>query len=373
MIAKGKFSTNLTVLLDEKKTVGVLQRVRDLWLERKRYFANAWPPERRLMSSAIVRGSLLHARYLFLSACLSRSGKSADQVVRVASFLAESYPHLLDPETDREHPDFIGVFLPLFPFAREKQEERLRDWLNCLRILGDKYGGDPRNIFLGINCRDLWAARAEVIRRTTEFPGVGHKIGQMMGIWFQEVAWKQDHSYWKRFRKVPLVAIDIWWMRLVWQAGLVVSFLTDHRDAIDEILSDQVAWLCLKYRIDHVPVAQGMWWVGAGICSTFRRRHLLYPKEAKGQQVIEGLTEAGRLKAKAVDYCRLHCPLDAECTCVVLRSDERDNRGIVGWDECVDRPRNGFAKFADYEPTSIAGITSTSCSGAEQVKLPHTD
>lgn len=313
----GKKKPEPAIILHEQKTVEVLEYLASEWKSPKGYFQNVVPPERRFLPDGIKIGSRDHARFLFFAGWMSRSGQQANQAISISKKIFDQYPHLIDPNVERSHPDFNLILYPLLPFDDKERSKRLNGWIECLSILRDKYLGDPRSICFELKTNDPLTAREQIIERMTEFPGIGHKIGQLIGGWFQEVDWKGegDKKFWQNFRRIPMVAVDIWWLRLIKQLDLVSYYRSDHRDMISRPVSDQISWFCFKHDIPHMSAAQAMWWTGAGICNSLKNKS----------------------GSKANFHCHYCCPLDQFCVKVVIHNKEMKGRGLVGYDEAIPR------------------------------------
>ena len=297
------------VILDKEKSSEVFQSVVLAWGRREKDFIKFEPPERKLRPKHIEYGSREHALWILACGHWSRSGQQANQAIGLVAQFAEKYPHFLDPlakRSKRQWKEFIRYMLPTFPFNEAEKMRRLRHWLRTLEYL-KFYGGDPRNIFHLINLSgDI---REEIIDRLTDFPGVAHKIAQLTAQWFQEVDWPDESEFWDCFNKVPVSAIDIWLMRLVYQLGLVVEYTSEHRDRIGRPISDQIVEICSEHGIDHRALIQALWHIGARICALARRKK----------------------EPKRGSWCGSHCPVSRFCICIVPANEEKEGRGELCW------------------------------------------
>ena len=253
---------------------------RDLWQERDHWFKGSDPPEVRFRPQNILKGSRSHAMYLFLAAYLSRSGKPADTVIKVAGKLAEEYPELIDPalSSDQRHLFAYQALEKAIPY---ETEVRVNGWFTNLYILRDIYDSDPANIFksleIGTSQKSIMSARSEMIRLLSQkngFYGFGHKIAQMLFVWYQVVNWQNDSRLWTNLRKIPAQPVDIHAMRFFYQLGWIESFTSDKRDAVSKPLSDIISEMYLKLHFNYQDwhdTSQALWRVQSDICANYRR------------------------------------------------------------------------------------------------------
>lgn len=305
---------------------------RDLWQERNHWFIESDPPEVRFRPSNIIEGTREHAMYLFLAAYLSRSGKPANTVIRVAGKLAHEFPELIDPSLNsgQRHLFAYQALEKAIPYEKEL---RVNGWFTNLYILRDVYGSHPVNIFRNLEIansqKSILLARSEMIRLLSiknGFYGFGHKIAQMLFVWYQVVNWQNNTRIWANLRKIPAQPVDIHAMRFFYQLGWIDSFSSDRRDAVSRPLSDIVSEMYLKLHFtyqDWHDTAQALWRVQEDICADYRRSSLNSRK-----------------------VCVKKCPVVARCQGIVPAEADRENprrrQHSVNWTKFEEHPPTDF-------------------------------
>lgn len=269
------------LVFDRKRTVKVVRAIATAWENGTGVFGWHVPPERRLLPPEIEVGGRRHGLFLFFTGWLNRYGRSATQVVTDAARLAVEKPYLLDPilpeSRQRELFEELVDVIPLANSSNPRDKERVTWWYDSLEILRQKYDADPRQIFLALkHLEDPVRAREEVTMLMREFPGVQQKIGHLITGWFQETAWGEDTAKWERVRKIPILAVDLWLMRLVRQLDLVTDYETDVSTMIDDMISDYLCTICAEEGISHNHLGQGLWGIGTTLCGTGKRSSCIH-------------------------------------------------------------------------------------------------
>lgn len=308
------------ILLEENRCVEVFADISSQYSDPQGPFQHLTPPERKLMPGSIKPKSRYHSLFLFWAGWFSRSGKAADQAIGNVATLAKHFPNLLDP-LRKMSSDELQIVREMIPFQGVERERRFQGWIKTREMLGQLYEGDPRNIFLTIDLsKHPLEMRDEVIRRIVEFYGIQHKIGQLIGQWHQEVLWETNSEFWQAFHGIPLVAVDIWWMRLVKQFDLVLKCPKDHRDIISKPISDKVSTICFDHGINHISLAQGMWSIGANYCNRNKNK----------------------FTKKGLYFCQYICPGNDHCKYIVSANAESASRGSANWEKAIKRPENSY-------------------------------
>ncbi len=296
------------------RTIEMCRVVTRAWENKQGYLANCLPPEEMFHPEGIEPGTREHSLYLFFVAWLSRSGKSANQVMRVARRITHAQPWLIDPlriDTDKRE---IEVLQEAIPFATD-QYDRVGWWLETLELVRTQYDGDVRNLMLSqttaLKSGNVWQARDGLIDRLCDMKGIGHKIAQLTIMWYQSVDWKFAlPSHWQLFGKDPVVAVDIWMLRLLEQTSCLHRFKSDHRDRIGRPVADYLSRVLYEQDLDHIAYAQGAWHIMARIHRSWQLKQ----------------NDAARAR-----HCYSGCPVHDICRGNVAAHAELKGRGKVGW------------------------------------------
>jgi len=263
------------VTFDRDRAIEVFRSLADHWTERRHPFDGPRfePPEQRHRPADILPGSRLHACWLFFGTWLNRSGKTAEELFGKLAELYATNPELIDPL----HPDSYdrGRFERLgnvIPFANiPKYRNRIDWWYRWHQIFQEKYDGDPRQMFLQINLTGDWRVdRQNLLQVQIQELGTGHKIAQLTTAMFQEVDWPEEREQWQLIRQIPMIAIDLWWGRLVYQLGLVTSYSTDSAKIVGPLIADFVCEVCFTNSILHTHLGQAKWHIGSVLCGRMR-------------------------------------------------------------------------------------------------------
>lgn len=308
---------------DEERTVKICRHIAASWRDKSKALNGQISPEVTHLPHTIKYGSLDHARYLLFIGWLSRSGKTADEVISAGARIAIHEPWLLTHQGISAHTEgeYKRIMRSMVPYAETHNQKDLYLWWGecCKTVAGKPFNGDLRTIFLrhtSVTSKDdRWKVREMIIDDLSSLKGIAHKIAQLIAIWVQEVAWDDTHTIkWNRIRRVPFIPVDLWCMRLVYMSGMVTGFTGDHRDRIGRPISDYLSKVCLEHDFSHTDLAQGLWHIGARI-------HAKMPRN--GNQI---------------QYCRDECPLDDYCTRIVKADKVNRQRGLIGWKTAKRRP-----------------------------------
>lgn len=307
------------LVMNNRRTVRVLKRAAYAWENRLLAFSTMVPPEIEHMEDGIESGTREHAMGVFLAGYFSRSGKLADDVIPKAYRLLVERPELADPRQMKENfsAEDREYIAELIAFAK-RDPKRIDHYIITLKTLRDKYDGDPRNIFLTLpRVNSLMKARKLLVDRLSSkgFPGIGHKIAQLIVIWFQDTEWPEitDHPEysikWEWIRKIPAFPVDIWMMRLVRQFDLVVEWKTDHRDRVSKLIAEFFSEVCYRHKISRSMAAQGLWHAGSRLCNRSRQKS----------------------DVKKSVHCKTRCPFYDFCIGVMQTDKDLRGRGSIGW------------------------------------------
>jgi hypothetical protein len=321
------------VTLDEQRSIEVFSQVTDLWEKGLPPFDRYTSPEVFHLPDIVEVGSRMHACWLFFYGFLNRFGRTAEELGVDAREIVEESPCLIDPLDPLSHD--ISLYKPLvnvIPLA-VGETHRVDWWIEAMGRLRQQYNGDPRQIFFPSNfALPLFEQRDMLIDRMCQFPGIKHKIGQMILGWMQETEWTdaphRDIVLWQRshpnsLRRIPVIAIDRWLMRLIYQLGLVTEYQSDISTAISRELSDKLCTICHQNNINHNHLGQALWHVGSKICNA---NHL-----------------GGRRQYRHV--CHTLCPLKKWCNGRVPSNykldkptKKRRHSAKMGWGQMVPHP-----------------------------------
>lgn len=321
------------ITFHDDRALEVFRVVVDAWRHRNNptapqtHLRGLCPPEESFRPQDIRVGSREHALYLFFQGVASRSGKTAnDALGRVSKYAIES-PWVIDPlapserHRSEESRQLIGKVLAF----TDREPKRIDGWIAALDRLREDYAGDPRNIFLkhaiGVTKEERWEAREVVVRELCQFYGVQHKIAQLIMLWFQAVDWlpvnpaqvAAEQVFWERFRSVPAIPVDIWFLKLMKMMDLVSECPKSHRDLISRPVSDYIARVCLDHDLPCWDLAQGLWHIGARVHGRRPTKH-----------------------TKVGTYC-LGCPVDPYCVFLVQPDRQQTGRGTVGYETARNR------------------------------------
>lgn len=263
-----------TLEFDRERTVAIFRHLELVWHQNgsgQTGLAGRVPPELELIRALKLPDLTDQARVLFGFSKLNLSGISAKQLLNNTFWLAyrhmelfrfEQGSRVVVPKT-AENQTF-QFYMPLCKMRPQLPEW----WSQGIVMLHDKYDDDPRQIFWqnGENRERL------VKQITRDFPGIGQKIAQMTVGFFYEWSMKYDRPLFETVMShlEPCLAIDIWWMRLVWQLGIVTHYSSTDRDQISEPISDYLSRLCREEGLDWWAIGQAMWHVGSKICNAQR-------------------------------------------------------------------------------------------------------
>lgn len=307
----------LTIEFDEVRAVEVFRTIADAWREHERWFAGMVPPERVLPEGVFV-GSRLHGIWLCIFAFCNAAGDQSENISTILKRLWRDNLDLFDP--DLKLKSDTGLLIPAIPYAKS-YPERVERWLAFRDYMGIR-GSDPRLFF------PLCESREYLIAWWEQHQGIGHKIAQMLSIWFQEVSWDIEYQNpigWGEFRRIPLFVADRHAMRMMIKSQVITKLSTDHHRSISRPISDFVCEICKKHGINWSDLAQGMWHLGAKIC---RKR-----PDRKGNP------------AASDAYCVANCPVEHLCRYTIAEGGKTlDRTGHIGWEKRVPRNPHLFSQ-----------------------------
>lgn len=316
-------NSKLELVFDENRAIEVFGRIAKCWRNRELEFAKSTPPERSLPEN-VNYGSRLHGIWLAIYAICNSSGDQSDTISSSLKTLWIANPDLFDPNLRLSSDPTL--LIPSLPYANVYPARTSR-WMEFRQYIKDELEGDLRSVFLQFDDRE------ELISHFEQFKGIGQKIAQMLGMWFQDVEWDieyQNQAGWQRFREMALVPADRHLMRKVIQCGIISHASSDHHRTISRPISDFVAKVCEENRISWSDLSQGFWHIGAKIC---RKR----PKRKNDL-------------ARSSAYCFQNCPIEHFCTHTITEGKEGiDKTGKVGFWRRVEREAHLFSRLPDIE------------------------
>ena len=303
---------------DREQAVKLCRSVIHSWQTRTNGFQGMDCPE-ALLPDDIIPGSREHACFTFFFGWTNVYGQSAFNLARKCAEIHRDNRWVIDPSLELpSDADMEEAISPAVPFVWVNPERAVW-WETCRTIVRDEYGSDPRNIFLFHG-----SSRDEFLRTFRRFPGIGPKIAQLLGLWFQDIAWGDDYldlfrrPRWEEFQRVPLVPVDMWVMRLMFQCRVITRHQTDSHSRISRPISDYLCKLCADYELSHSDLSQGLWHIGSEIC--FKR-----PKRSRRPQDADA-------------HCLLACPVHDFCQYTIHEPGKAyQDKGTIGADHMQPR------------------------------------
>lgn len=322
------------------RSVTVFSEMAGKWGSNSFAFQHMEPPERLYRPQFVESGSLEHAWWLFFTGWLNRQGFTAKQVFTGAQYIFGEYgTDLVNPDKVAELP--VKAYEDIKMIVPYGQEEPWRVdvwWRGCLEVLRDEFQSDPRNIMLSLeHGRSAMELRHELMRRFKLFKGkgIGHKIAQLIICWFQEAEWAESQEEWLAVRRIPVVAVDLWWMRMVYQLGLIQEFRSDITTKISSPIADFACQVCHEADISHNHLAQAIWHTAMDYCARARRRHV---------------------KDRPYRHICAHCPAHEYCLGVVPANSHQVDIGggrtrkvvhaDIGWTKFQPHPKGVAYNYA---------------------------
>lgn len=332
----GRKAANLTY--DKERTIAIMRHLEKVWEQEgngQTGLPGHTPPELELVHALKLSDPLAQTMVLLTFARLSLSGISAKQLMGNVYYLALQNMELLYPkdgvlvvDPKSEQGKAFRRHLPL----NSMRPELPGWWAKGLNILEEKYQGDPRQIFWQIGPH-----RKQLMKALQEFPGIGQKIAQMTIGFFYKWAEENDRPLFEEvMSKVePCFAVDIHWLRLLFQLGIITGFDSTDRDKVSETASDFLSETALEGKIvNWWAVGQKMWQVGQRDCTKHRRT-----KDAFSAR------KHCELACAAIQFCRGLVPANTKY--INGFGDERSatSRGVVPWEVMGDHTDHKHLKL----------------------------
>jgi hypothetical protein len=225
----------------------------------------------------------------------------------------------------RSRNSFHDILNGLLPFDEKTKLERAGQWMGNLKVLHDAYRSDPGNILLSAEPKN-----GDLVKALEKpFKGIGHKIAQLIILWFQDVNWPDNQEQWQKIRQVHVGVADIWVLRLLYQFGILKEWPNDHHNHASKVFAEFISYVCQKYELDFSALSQAFWHIGSDICGN---------RKSSRQYANTG---------KRDSFCYNNCPANDLCSCIVYSSTYKDD-GRIGWDQAIPRLDNLFFSRSDY-------------------------
>ena len=268
-------------------------------------------------------GSLEHRLWLFFSGAVTRFGQASYQAIEKFRDSVAADSRIINPQSDFLDVNYqqllagVMAFVPADrPLGREGNL-RIEGWKENLAILRDEFNGDPAEVIL----RAERSRKGLIHSLQGKFYGIGSKIAQLIIIWFQDVDWPYRQEDWHEIRQFSFTPVDIWFLRLFRQWGIITKWNTDQHDVVRKVVSDFTADLCRELAIEHGILSQAVWHCGRAICHN----------RPKNPNIVGA-------------YCWHNCPFYKYCDCICTGSKYKID-GTMNWDNPHHRLVFPFDQF----------------------------
>ena len=313
---------------DQERAGTVCSYLAQAWRNQEKFYSQCVQPEVIFLPSEIEYGSLDHALFLFAFAEINRAGNSTAIAMEKGAPLFAKYRWMIDPNKqfnrkifEKEMVKVMSYVSTTTPKGIEEFDRRIQGWRDNLNRLRKYYDGDPRNIFFNSE-----RTRQSLIGEIMKFYGFGHKVSQLMIIWFQDINWPENQNDWVEINQIPAIPADMWVERAINNLGILVDWSCDHREAASLPVSDFLVDVCIKYEIDWSDLSQALWHLGSTICK----------KVPKHRSRV---------------YCSGRCPAYDMCEKRTIGSlHTRHNKGRLRWDKPEPHHR---LLFPEFEPKDL--------------------
>lgn len=308
------------VVVDEPRAFEIFERIISAWQSREGLLKGLVPPEIWLLDT-LKKDALKKAHkeispvdqalIIWTFARMNLSGRKAVEMAPMVRTIWQEMPWLMRPELaglGRDQRFYWDDLLEVIP-AGAWRPEHLEYWIRGLEILDENYGGDPRQI--------IYAAGGDRVRFcqsvTKEFPGIGHKIAQMIVVFFREWAEANDHCLFEEIEQFdPCIPVDVWWLRGLRQLDILTKWSTTNRESTSWPLSCLVSAICKRGNLPYCDLVQGTWHIFSRICGRLR---------------------PGGNDRKAAEFCFLNCPMNPYCNWIVPSDIQETNWGKMAWEK----------------------------------------
>lgn len=254
-----------SIRYNRKKGDRILLNLLD-WFENKKgmyeaaHFNEA--PQNQNVPGGVVRGSMEHMRYEFLTVSIMYRDQS-EQTFQYTRHMWENHPEVFTQNMPAQNA--LSVMFKDLGFS--DYNAKARNWHGCGKALFEKFNGDPREIF-SFGTVDKFLAFKKKSHKSNNgvvlLPGFGPKTYSLLNHFFREInavnllpdAFPVDRHIMRQF-----VSWDVVVGRGVHDATLVVA----------ELIRKEVCRFSRKYSKDLVAISHAMWLLGTWGCRNCRR------------------------------------------------------------------------------------------------------
>ncbi len=290
--------------------------------------AEAQPPQQpeNLPRNGFV--SPLDYAYFLLTACLFMRGKiRSDTAMRCLSKIYEECPEVFRPEVaktlDREWLDrrlqAVGLGFSSWQNARF--------WIENLRQVEERWGGDPRNILDDVetfeeSCQRLCnqrSNRGKASRKGKKSPhpgffGFQEKMASMITYYFNDAGFIKDPFHY------PL-PVDFHVLRIILAHQIIRlegtnGNLHHHFEPLLAAIRDLSVSFSLKHGTDPLHMSEFIWYFSRSMCKRYPGNMSTYKGPRKGRQTVISPKKLTWIKSQIRSYnlsCG-QCPVRTTCT-----------------------------------------------------------
>ncbi|MCF7836042.1 MAG: hypothetical protein K9M15_02885 [Candidatus Marinimicrobia bacterium] len=317
----------MKIVFDEERAFEVFKILEKDWREEKGVFNGVVLPQDRW---TLPEDPLKLTQFLFYAALFMRGGIISDDPFKWLYFLFKQEPELFDSNyivSEGVLPEEIEERLISFFPLNYKIDEHSKAWHHNSHVIVDRWGGDPRKIFDGIDEFEEAFFRVDWKKNKGQgIRGMRRKIFSLFTIWLQEKS------------LIPIfpcpVPVDFHALRVLVTTESVVfkevgSFVCKERHpkilegkkvvmVTGKVINEITKWsqdFLDRTKISHMFVNPALWVLSRELCV----KHLQNSTKNRGKSVINAqqLEENPFLwPRKYVDPCAF-CPLEKYCTGVV--------------------------------------------------------
>lgn len=274
------------------------------------------PHDPRHMPQSLPYGGPEHAMFLWNLCYYMRGGiKSVEAVKRLAK-VYEARPDLFrcDVAAQAEQSEIIDA---LKAAGLGFQETVSRQWKENSRRLQEEWGGDPRNLFEGVNSYDEALSRIKNDQRGGGFSGFQEKMTSMITYYLM------DEGLIKHF--VFPIPVDLHVMR-VSIANQMVEFpgVPEGTNLYTDELLATLRKLYYDYAIEHdidpLRLCDAVWLLSESLCGKHPGNVTLEPegrKKRKGRSTVlipQPVDPANPAQQAAYESSCRNCPIERTCT-----------------------------------------------------------
>lgn len=263
-------------------------------LKKKQFPYNVAKPPQDYLPKEVRENPLVHALVLFGTCHFMRGTIQSDFAIRQMVRIWRAHPELFDPKfLSGKKATKRYIFKRLEPFLRYRLFEIPRLWLENFRRLQSDWGGDPRNIFTGVDTpaemyrrivnRDSSSAYRKMPEKLPGFIGFREKMASMLAYFLMEAGLIPEFAV-----STP---VDFHNLRVLFATGGLVYVNGDgsklRYETAAGVAVPVIERICREQKYSMVTLGDALWLQSVGAC-----RH------APGNKTL------GRLKEKQLNQGR---------------------------------------------------------------------